>query len=107
MTAPPANVRSRRDRRPLVEELLDAARAGDRSRFDRLFDLWFEGVLAGAHRALQDRTLAHERTGVLLRRALATRLAPSAGAGDQEADRGASVEPAAARSAEAPPSDGA
>jgi hypothetical protein len=79
MPAPPAKARSRRHRRPLVEELIEAARAGDRARFDRLFDLWFDAVLAGTHRSLKDRTLAHARTGELLRRALATRLAPTAG----------------------------
>jgi len=62
-----------------VEELIDAARAGDRARFDGLFDLWFDAVLAGTHRALRDRTLAHARTGELLRRVLATRLVPTAG----------------------------
>jgi hypothetical protein len=61
-----------------VEELIDAARAGDRARFDRLFDLWFGAVLADAHRDLKDRTLAHERTGTLLRRALSARLAATA-----------------------------
>jgi hypothetical protein len=94
MPAPPAKARSRRNRQPLVEELIQAARGGDRARFDQLFDLWFDAVLAGTHRALQDRMLAQARTGELLRRALAERLALSvrekAGASAERAPSGSS-----------------
>ena len=74
MTPPPAFAGARRARRPLIEELIDAARAGDRTTFDRLFDLWFEAVLADAQRSLGDRAGAQELTGTLLRRTLAARL---------------------------------
>ena len=74
MTPPPERARARRARRPLLEELIDAAREGDRVTFDRLFDLWFCAVFSDARRRIGDPEQARKLTGSLLRRTLAARL---------------------------------
>lgn len=52
--------------RPLVEDLLQCARCGDRARFDTLFDLWLAVVFSEAARATGDRRAAEHLTRQLM-----------------------------------------
>jgi len=72
-----AGARARRAHRPHVDELIRAARADDRARFDRLFDLWFDAVFAAASRrsgAPPAPGSAEEVTADVLRRVLREKL---------------------------------
>jgi hypothetical protein len=53
-----------------VDELLDAARSGDRAAFDRHFDVWLRAVYARAWRLTSDRRRAEGRTRSALLRAI-------------------------------------
>lgn len=54
-------------KRVILEELVEAGREGDRSRFDRLFDMWFAAVYALTLRRVGgDRRKAEQLTRRLL-----------------------------------------
>ena len=47
-------------RAAILEEIFDAARAGDRARFDRLFDVWFQAVYRSTLRRVDGSRLRAE-----------------------------------------------
>ncbi|HXK22545.1 MAG TPA: hypothetical protein VMS55_07710 [Myxococcota bacterium] len=47
-------------RTAILEEIFDAARAGDRARFDRLFDVWFQAVYRWTLRRVEGSRLRAE-----------------------------------------------
>jgi len=47
-------------RTAILEEIFEAARAGDRARFDRLFDVWFQAVYRATLRRVDGSRLRAE-----------------------------------------------
>jgi len=59
--------RSEAMRAAILEEICDAARAGDRARFDHLFDVWFQAVYRSTLRRVEgSRPRAELRTRQIL-----------------------------------------
>lgn len=69
---PAGTPRKRSSSRPLVQDLLRAGEAGDRDRFDELFDLWLDAVFARASASRRDREAAEELTRKVLSDAVRT-----------------------------------
>jgi hypothetical protein len=73
-----------RQRHTILNELIAAARSGDRKRFDQLFDVWFEAVYAvSVVRVDGDRKRAQPLTRRLLIGRVRTAIAEQAATAEQ------------------------